>query len=96
MNKELIQRLLASNHVTSQDLNEFISQYTYNKLNRHITGEELQGISQLIQMGMFNLRYAVIEAAKDLNLNVMSAFDKNGNILKTYVYEDFPEKKIEE
>lgn len=95
MKKELIQRLLSSNTVTSEDLNEFISQYTFNKLNRHITGEELQGISQLIQMGVFNLRYAVIEVATDLKLNVMNALDKNGHILKTYVYEDFPETKTD-
>lgn len=89
MKKELIQRLLASNTVTSEDLNEFISQYTFNKLNRHITGEELQSISQLIQMGVFNLRYAAIEAAKDLGLNIISAFDKNGVIIYTHIYESF-------
>lgn len=96
MNKELIQRLLSSTQINLKDLNEFISNYTYNKLNRHITGEELQGIIHLIQMNIFNLRYAVLEAANDLKLNVMSAFDKNGVLLKTYVYEDFKENKIEE
>lgn len=89
MTKEFIKRLLESPNISEQDLNEFIDEHTFNKLNRRISGEELSGISQLIKAGMFNLRFALLEAADTLGLNVITAFDKNGLIVKTKVYESF-------
>lgn len=89
MTKEFIKRLLESPNISEQDLNEFIDEHTFNKLNRRISGEELSGISQLIKVGMFNLRFALLEAADTLGLNVITAFDKNGLIVKTKVYESF-------
>jgi hypothetical protein len=89
MTKEFVKRILESNNITDKDLNEFIDDYTYTKLNRRISGEELAGILQLIRMGVFNLRFALLEAATMLELNVITAFDKNGVIVKTHVYESF-------
>lgn len=87
MNKELIKRLLENSSIQMEDLTKFITEYTEFKLKRIISSTELQGIIQLIQMNIFNLRYAVIEAAKILGLNVLSTYDKNGNLLRTDVYE---------
>jgi len=87
MNKELITRLLSNSPIQLEDLTKFITEYTEFKLKRIISSEELQSIIQLIQMNIFNLRYAVIEAAKCLKLNILSTYDKNGNLLRTDVYE---------
>jgi len=87
MTKEFIKRLLESNSISEKDLAEFIDDYTYSKLNRRISGEELSGIIQLVKMNLFDLRFAFFEAARDLNLNVITATNKDGVILKTHVYE---------
>ena len=87
MDKALVQRMLIENPVNLTDLGNFISQYTYDKLGRHITAEELSGILHLIRMNIFDLRYALVQAAEKLGLYVMNAFDKNGMLIKTYVYE---------
>lgn len=87
MNKEIVKRILTNNTINISDLNTFITEYVYEKLNRDITAEELKGIVQMIQAKIFNLRFAVLEAAKMLNLDVFSVFDKNGNLIRTDVYE---------
>lgn len=89
MNKEFIKRLLESPSITEQDLNTFIQEYTLEKKKRDITGQELLAISQMIKGRFFDLRFALLEAAKDLDLNVITAIDKNGVIVKTHVYESF-------
>lgn len=89
MDKNLVKRLLESTTIDRTDLNIFIMQHTFNKLNRDISVEELQSISQYVQMGVFNLRYALLEAAQDLGLNVMEISTTDGQLLKTHVYEDF-------
>lgn len=89
MNKELVIKLLKSTQVDLNDLNEFVTEYTHEKLNRDITAVELAGIVQAIQMRAFDLRYALMEAARILDLNVINVPDKNGNHLYTHVYESF-------
>lgn len=69
------------------DLTLFISEYTEFKLKRAISSVELEGIIQLIRMNIFNLRYALLQAGKSLNLNILSTYDKNGILLRTDVYE---------
>lgn len=87
MKKTFIKRLLESSNVSDTDLKTFVQEYTFEKKNQNITGQELLGIVQLIKLGYFDLRFALLEAARSLDLNVITAFDKNGNILKTHVYE---------
>jgi hypothetical protein len=89
MTKEFIKRILESPNILEKDLNEFIDEYTFDKLNKRISGVELSGIIQLIRAGIFNLRFALLEAARSLDLNVITAFDHNGVILKTHIYESF-------
>ena len=89
MTKEFIKRLLESPTISDTDLNTFISEYTLEKLNRNITGEELMAIAMLIKTGHFNLRFALLEAAKSLDLNVLTIADQMGTIIRTHVYESF-------
>ena len=89
MTKEFIKRLLESQTITDIDLNTFISEYTINKLGTDITGEQVLGIATLIKTGYFDLRFALLEAAKSLDLNVLTITDRNGVILRTHVYESF-------
>ena len=89
MTKAFIKRLLESTNISENDLNKFITEYTFSKLDKHISAEELSGISQLIKLNLFNLRYALLEAARSLDLNVITAINKNGIIVKTHVYESF-------
>lgn len=89
MNKEIVKKILTKNQVDIIELNTFITEYTHEKLNRDITPEELKGIIQLIQNGVFNLRYAASEAAKMLDLNILSISDKNSKLIRVDVYESF-------
>jgi len=87
VNKDLIIRILTSNTVNINDLSEFIVQYTHSCLNKDITPVEINGIIQAIQMGIFDLRFAVLQAAQKINLYIMTITDKNGVLLKTHTYE---------
>jgi hypothetical protein len=87
MDKKLVTKILSSNQISLEDLNTFVSEYTHEKLDKNITSQELSGIIQMIQMGMFDLRYAALEAAKMLGLHVLTIADKNGVLLKTHIYE---------
>lgn len=87
MKKSLVKRLLEKPNISEKDLHTFISEYTLQQLGENITAEQLLGISQLIKSGYFNLRYALLQAARSLGLNVIIAYDNNGELLKTHVYE---------
>lgn len=89
MNKELIIKMLNTDKVELSDLNTFISDYTKFKLNKDITAQELAGIIQAIQMRIFDLRFALVQAARDLDLNVLTILDKTGKLITTEVYESF-------
>lgn len=89
MKKEFIKHLLESPIISDTELNTFITEYTLKKLGENITGEQLLAIHQFIKIGYFNLRYALLEAARDLDLNVLTITDRNGVIIRTHVYESF-------
>lgn len=88
MDKDLVIQILEGKSITSDQLNNFIVDYVKEELSREPTGEELNGIRQALQMGIFNLRFAASNMALKLNLRVMNVFDKNGTLIKTDVYED--------
>lgn len=87
MNKELIKRMLINPSIQMDDLTTFIVEYVEFKKKKVVSQQELQIIIQLIQIREFDLRYALIQAAISLNLNVLSTFDKHDNLLRTDVYE---------
>jgi hypothetical protein len=89
MNKELVKKLLTKTEVELSDLNTFITEYVKEIKNYDVTIEELNGIVKLIQMQVFNLRFALMQSAIHLGLNVMSVFNNKNELLRTDVYESF-------
>lgn len=89
MNKELIKKLLGKNEIELSDLNTFVTEYVKETMNYDITVEELTGIVKLIQMQVFNLRFALVRSAIHLGLNVMSIFNSKNELIRTDVYESF-------
>lgn len=89
MNKDLIKKLLITNQLDQADVANFIDEYTHAKLNRNITGEELNKIILLLQSGHFDLNYALLEAARMSDLNVLTIADSNGFLIRRHVYESF-------
>ena len=87
MNKEVTIKLIKGEQVSQQELLQFISDYIEFKGKPIPTSEQLSGIFQLIQMGIFKLNDAIKEAAIKLNLEVNYLTDLNNNLIKTYVYE---------
>lgn len=88
MNKDLVKRLLQNiSRVELSDLNTFISEYVLFELKREVTSEELQTIASLLQQGRFNLNYALLRAARSLNLNVLDTFNTSGQLMRRDVYE---------
>lgn len=87
MNKSTIEKILSNSPITQQEASEFIIDYCKLKKSEDITSEQLSGILQAIQMGMFNLMYAAEQAALSLNLNIVQVIGKQNEILKTTIYE---------
>ena len=88
MNKDLVKRLLQNiSRVELSDLNTFISEYVLFELKREVTSEELHMIASLLQQGRFNLNYALLRAARSLNLNVLDTFNASGRLMRRDVYE---------
>lgn len=89
MEKALVTKLLTSNQANISDITQFIHQYVLEEKNKEPTVQEINGIITLINNGLFDIRYALLVAARKINLIVLTAIDSNNNILKTYVYEPF-------
>lgn len=87
MNKNIVTHILTAEQIDINKLVIFVKEYTFNKLNREITANEISSIIQAIQMGILDIRYAAKQAALVLNLYVMEVFNKNGYLVKTFVYE---------
>lgn len=87
MNKEIVIKLVKQEQITQQELFQFISDYIEFKKKPILTSEQLKGIYQAIQFGIFNLNDAIKEAAKELNLEINYLTDLNGNLIKTFVHD---------
>lgn len=89
MDKELVIKLLKTNNVDLKDFNTFITEYVKLKLDKDLSIEELNGIVQAIQAGLLNLTFALLEAAKILDLNVLTIINKKGELARVEIYESF-------
>ena len=74
MKIDTIKKILQTNNISEQLLNEFITDYIKSEKNKDISLEELMAIRQLIQMGVFDIRYAATQAAIKLNYNVLNIY----------------------
>lgn len=87
MNKQVVIKLLKNQTITEIEFNEFIADYVKHKKGNDATVEQLNDIKQLINSGLFNLGFAVREAARDLNLQITTVADKLGQIIRIDVTE---------
>ena len=83
--KEFINKIINNQQVNLNELHTFIVDYCKLMENKIPTQEELSGIVQLIQMKMFDLIYAVKQAAIKLNIQITSIYDKHGNIIRMFI-----------
>ena len=83
--KNFINKIINNEQVTLEELNTFIVDYCELMDNKTPTGAELQLIVQMIQMKMFDLIYAVKQAAIKLNIQINTLYGKHGEIIKMFI-----------
>ena len=79
--KEFINKIFSNQQVTIEELSKFIVEYAELCEIRSTTPQHIQFAIQLIQNGMFDLKYACKNCAKKLGLQVVEMYDKNGQLL---------------
>lgn len=85
---DTIKKILTNNPITIEELNVFLDEYIVNQLKRVANPQQLEAITQLIQQGIFDLKYAATQSAILANLNIVNIHDVEGNIINTDVYEE--------
>lgn len=86
MNKQVVIKLLKNQQVTQTEFMEFIVDYVEFKKKPTPTGEQLQAILQLFNMGIFHIKEALIDIRDYLKLQVVHVIS-NEMIIRTDVYE---------
>lgn len=86
MNKEVVIKLIKNEQVTQTEFMEFIVDYVEFKKKPTPTGEQLQSMLQLFNMGIFRIKEALLEVRDYLKLQVISVID-NGAIVRIDVYD---------
>ena len=85
--KEFINKILSNQQVSIEELSKFIVEYAELCEIKNTTPQHIQFAIQLIQNGMFDLKYACKNCAKKLGLRVVEMCDKNGQLLYTKIEE---------
>ena len=85
--KEFINKVFSNQQVTIEELSKFIVEYAELCEIRSTTPQHIQFAIQLIQNGMFDLKYACKNCAKKLGLQLVEMYDKNGQLLYTKIEE---------
>lgn len=83
--EEFIIKVLNQQQISISELNKFIYEYVVLMGIKEPSQSELSAIIQLIQMGYFNLNFAVDEASKKLNLNITRLYDQKNQLIKAYI-----------
>ena len=83
--KEFINKIVNNQQININELNAFILDYCKLMDNKPPTSEELPLILQMVQMGAFNLNYAVKTAAAKLNIPLTILYDKQGQQIKMFI-----------
>ena len=83
--KEFINKIINNQQININELNTFIVDYCKLMGNKPPTSEELSLILQMIQMGAFNLNYAIKIAAIKLNIPLTILYDKQGQMIKMFI-----------
>lgn len=85
--KEFINKIFTNQHVTIDELSNFIVEYSELCDIKNTTPQHIQFAIQLIQNGMFDLQYACKNCASKLGLQIIDMKDKNGIVLYTKIQE---------
>jgi len=85
MNKEVVIKMLKNQQVNQQDFTQFIVDYLEFKKKPTPTGQQLQGMLQLFNMGVFQINEALIEARDHFKLQVVSV-TRDGVLIRVDVY----------
>lgn len=86
--KEVVKKILSGKQPTLAEVNKFIVGYVESERGKVPTAEQMEGILNMLQNGLFNLSFAAKKYALTLGLNVVSLQDiATGRLIKTYVYE---------
>lgn len=85
--KEFIVKVLTEEKVTTEELAKFIVEYCELCGIVNTTGEQVLMAIQLIQQGLFDLKYACKNCANKIGLQITETLDKNGKILFTQIKE---------
>ena len=83
--ENFIKKIINNEQINSTELNTFIVDYCKLMGNKIPTQQELSGITQAIQMNMFDLIFAVKNAAIKLNIQLNSIYDKHGNLIRMFI-----------
>ena len=86
--KEFINKIFSNQQVTIEELSNFIVEYSELCGIKDTTSQHIQIAVQLIQNGMFDLRYACKNCAGKLGLQVIEMKYKNGVVLYTKIQEE--------
>ena len=86
--KEFINKIFSNEKVSIEELSNFIVEYSELCGIKNTTSQHIQFAIQLIQNGMFDLRYACKNCASKLGLQVVEMRDKNGVLLYTKIQEN--------
>jgi hypothetical protein len=86
MNKEVVIKLLKNQQVTQQDFMQFVIDYLEFKKKPTPTSEQLQGMLQLFNMGIFQIKEPLMEVTNYLKLQVITTI-KDNIVIRTDVYE---------
>ena len=85
--KEFINKIFSNEKVSIEELSNFIVEYSELCGIKNTTPQHVQIAAQLIQNGMFDLKYACKNCAKKLGLQIVEMYDKNGQLLYTKIEE---------
>ena len=85
--KAFINKIFSNQQVTIEELSNFIVEYSDLCGIKDTAPQHVQIAVQLIQNGMFDLRYACKNCASKLGLQVVEVRDKNGVVLYTKIQE---------
>lgn len=85
MNQEILKKILSFKNTTEKEVNIFITEVVELLKNKKISNYELFGITQLLKLGIFNLREAAKLAAIKLNIEYTELYNNQGRLIKVII-----------
>lgn len=87
MNKETVKKLLKGEKISQEAMINFIFDYVKQEKNIEPTPQQITGIIQAINMGVFTLDNAIEKVTKQLGLEVVKILNTSGIVTKINIYE---------